>query len=60
MGLQKLLLSVADGTARAFASRNNGVDGWLAVGLLVGALPPSEPDNRIDLLTGETGRSCAA
>ena len=47
------LTSVADGVARAFASRNNDVDGWWALGLLISAVPPGDPDYQIDLLTGE-------
>lgn len=47
------LTSVADGTARAFAERNNDVDGWWTLGLLLAAVPPGDPDYGVDLLTGE-------
>jgi hypothetical protein len=47
------LASVAEGTVRAFAARNNDVEGWWALGLLLDALPSDEPVYRIDLLTGE-------
>lgn len=52
MGTRRLLASVAEGTARAFASRNNDIDGWWALGLLLDATPPATPDYVIDLLTG--------
>jgi hypothetical protein len=54
MASRRLLLSVADGTARAFANRGNDVDGWWALGLLLAATKPTDPDYRLDLLTGET------
>jgi hypothetical protein len=46
------LTSVCYGTATAFASRNNDVDGWWALGLLLAALPPMDP-YRLDLLSGD-------
>jgi len=52
MGSRRLLRSVADGTARAFASRNNDVEGWWAPGLLLEAVPHGDPDYRLDLLAG--------
>jgi hypothetical protein len=45
---------VADGTVRSFISRNNDVDGWWALGLLLAATEPADPDYRIDLLSGKT------
>jgi len=45
--------SVADGIARSFASRNNDIEGWWALGLLLTNVGPGEPDYRIDLLTGD-------
>jgi hypothetical protein len=48
------LSSVADGTVRSFVSRNNDVDGWWALGLLLAATDPAEPDYGIDLLSGRT------
>ena len=52
MSSRRHLASVADGTARAFASRNNDVDGWWALGLLLDAVPPDDPDYQIDLVAG--------
>jgi len=52
MGSRRHLASVAEGVARAFAMRNNDVDGWWALGLLLAAVPPGDPDYRVDLLTG--------
>jgi hypothetical protein len=48
------LSSVADGIVRSFVSRNNDVDGWWALGLLLAATEPAEPDYGIDLLSGTT------
>jgi hypothetical protein len=48
------LSSVADGTVRSFASRNNDVDGWWALGLLLAATEPADPDYGIDLVSGRT------
>lgn len=45
------LASVADGTARAFSSRNNDVDGWWALGLLLAQAPPSG-EVTLDLIAG--------
>jgi hypothetical protein len=52
MASRRLLASVAEGTARSFASRNNDVGGWWALGLLLDALPAGDPDYRLDLLAG--------
>jgi hypothetical protein len=53
MTSRRALASVADGTVRAFTSRNYDVDGWWALGLLLAAVPPADPDFRADLLTGD-------
>jgi len=52
MATRRVLASVADGIARAFASRGNDVDGWWALGLLLRDTPPATADYEIDLLTG--------
>jgi hypothetical protein len=49
---RRLLTSVADGTARAFANRSNDVDGWWVPGLLLRETVPSQPDYSIDLIAG--------
>ena len=54
MASRRALLGVADGTASAFANRDNDVDGWWALGLLLAETEPAEPDYSLDLLTGET------
>lgn len=54
MAARRRLASVAVSTARVFASRNNDVDGWWALGLLLEWLPAGDPDYRVDLLTGVT------
>jgi hypothetical protein len=53
MTSRRLLTSVAEGLARSFASRNNDVEGWWALGLLLAAVPPADPDYRVDLLSGQ-------
>ncbi len=53
MATRRQVVSVAEGTALAFASRNNDVGGWWALGLLLAAVPPGDPDYQVDLLTGE-------
>lgn len=52
MSSRRHLKSVADGVVRAFAGRNNDVDGWWAPGLILAAVPPGDPDYSVDLLTG--------
>jgi hypothetical protein len=52
MGSRRHLASVAYGTAHAFESRTNDVNGWWALPLLLEELPVGE-DYRLDLLTGE-------
>ena len=52
MASRRLLTSVANGTAAAFGSRNNDVDGWWAPGLLLDALDEKADDYRVDLITG--------
>ena len=47
-----MLMSVADGTAQAFASRGNDVDGWWALGLLLAECKSADPDYQVDLLSG--------
>jgi hypothetical protein len=54
MASRRVLVSVADGVARAFANRDNDVDGWWAPGLLLDAIDPGDPGYRLDLLTGKT------
>jgi hypothetical protein len=54
MASRRVLASVADGVARAFTSRDNDVDGWQAVGLLMDAGAPADPAYELDLLTGKT------
>ncbi len=53
MASRRLLTSVAVGTAGVFVSRNNDVDGWWALGLLLETLPAGDPDYRVDLLAGD-------
>lgn len=53
MGSRRHLMSVALGTAQSFASRNNDVDGWWAIGQLLAELGTVDQAYRIDLLTGE-------
>jgi hypothetical protein len=53
MGQSRRLASVADGTARAFAGRNNDLDGWWAAGLLLEALP-NGVYYMLDLLAGSS------
>jgi hypothetical protein len=43
---------VARGTAQSFASRNNDVDGWWAIGLLLAELGTGDEAYRIDLVSG--------
>jgi hypothetical protein len=52
MSSRRSLASVAEGAARAFTSRSNDVEGWWALGLLLAAVPPTDPAYRVDLLTG--------
>jgi hypothetical protein len=54
MASRRQLLSVAHGTAHAFADRGNDVDGWWALGLLLRDTQAGAPDYSIDLLTGRT------
>jgi hypothetical protein len=54
MASRRVLVSVAGGVARAFANRNNDVEGWFAPALLMEATAPADPAYRHDLLTGET------
>jgi hypothetical protein len=54
MGSRRHLASVAEGTSRSFASRNNDVDGWWAPGLLLAASRAADPDFQVDLMTGES------
>ena len=53
MGIRRRLDSVAYGVSHAFVARDNDVDGWWALGLILAGFPPGDPDLRIDLLTGE-------
>jgi hypothetical protein len=53
MGSRRHLTSAAFGTAQSFASRNNDVDGWWAIGLLLAELGPGDQQYRIDLVSGE-------
>jgi hypothetical protein len=48
------LASVADNLGRSFVSRNNDIDGWWGVGVVVAALAASERSLHIDLLTGQS------
>ena len=48
------LASVAENLGRSFVSRNNDVDGWWGVGVLLAALPGAEPSLHIDLLTAQS------
>jgi hypothetical protein len=54
MASRRVLVSVADGVARAFSSRNNDVEGWWVPALLLDATAPADPAYRLDLLTGRT------
>ena len=54
MASRRHLTSVAEGVARAFAGRNNDVDGWWALGVLLAAVPADNPTVEIDLVSGET------
>ena len=54
MASRRVLAGVAHGTANAFANRDNDVDGWWALGLLLAETEPAEPDYSLDLLTGKT------
>jgi hypothetical protein len=54
MASRRVLASVADGVARAFANRDNDVEGWWAPALLMDATAPADPAYRLDLMTGET------
>lgn len=53
MTSRRTLASVAEGLARSFAPRNNDVEGWWALGLLLAAVPAADPEYRVDLLTGD-------
>jgi hypothetical protein len=48
------LESVVRGVVASFVSRNNDVDGWWAVGLLLAAVDPTDPSLTIDLMTGDS------
>lgn len=53
MASRSVLRSVAHDLAHSFVSRNNDVDGYWALGLILAeALDRSEPKPRIDLITG--------
>jgi hypothetical protein len=54
MASRPVLVSVADGLARAFAGRDNDVEGWWVPGLLLDATAPADPAYRLDLMTGAT------
>jgi len=54
MASRRVLVSVAEGVARAFANRDNDVDGWWAPALLLGVTGPGDPAYRLNLLTGQT------
>jgi hypothetical protein len=51
---RRALISVADGAAHAFANLDNDVDGSGRRELLSDAPPPTNPEYRLDLLTGAT------
>lgn len=54
MASRRVLVSVAEGVARAFANRDNDVEGWWAPALLLDATAPADPAYRVDLMTGDT------